>query len=138
MKAEHGIRLPKGGVVRGLGTDIIECARIARILERQQTRFLERVYTQGERDYCMGMRNPVPHLAARFAAKEAISKSFTTGIGAQLGWKSMEVVHGARGEPLVQLDAAAAALMAELGGRDILLSLSHTENYGLAVVVLVG
>ncbi len=60
------IVLPEGGVIRGVGTDLIECERIARVLERQRDRFLKRVFTEGEREYSMKMKNPVPHLAARF------------------------------------------------------------------------
>ncbi|MEX0323415.1 MAG: holo-ACP synthase [Puniceicoccaceae bacterium] len=129
--------LPEGGIVRGVGTDIIECSRIARVLERQGERFLKRVYTQGEQDYCMNMKNPVPHLAARFAAKEAVSKCFTTGIGSSLGWKSIEVLKGEREEPLIQLDDKGNELLKQLGGSDVLVSLSHTENYGLAFAVIV-
>jgi holo-[acyl-carrier protein] synthase len=129
--------LPEGGIVRGVGTDIIECERIQRVFERQKERFLERVFTEGERDYCLAMKNPVPHLAARFAAKEAVSKCFTTGIGKALGWKSIEVVKGERDEPLIRLDERGLALIRQLGGNDVLVSLSHTANYGLAMAVLV-
>ncbi len=129
--------LPEGGIVRGVGTDIIECSRIARVLERQGERFLNRVYTEGEREYCMKMKNPVPHLAARFAAKEAVSKCFTTGIGSSLGWKSIEILKGEREEPLIRLDEKGNELLKRLGGRDVLVSLSHTENYGQAFAVIV-
>ena len=129
--------IPEGGIVRGVGTDIIECERIAKVYERQKDRFLKRVYTEGEQAYCLKMKNPVPHLAARFAAKEAVSKCFTTGIGDSLGWKSIEVVKGEREEPIIKLDAKGQALLQKLGGRDVLVSLSHTENYGLAFAVIV-
>jgi holo-[acyl-carrier protein] synthase len=129
--------LPEGGIVRGVGTDIIECARIARVFERQGERFLKRVYTEGERAYCLKMKNPVPHLAARFAAKEAVSKCFTTGIGEALGWQSVEIVKGEREEPLVRLDERGQAMLHRLGATDVLVSLSHTENYGLAYAVIV-
>lgn len=131
------IQLPEGGRVLGVGTDIIECSRIARVYERQQERFLERVFTEGERAYCLAMRNPVPFLAARFAAKEAVSKAFTTGIGEHLGWKSIEVVKGSREQPLIRLDAKGQALLEQVGGTDVLVSLSHTENYGHAVALVV-
>lgn len=129
--------IPEGGIVRGTGTDIIECSRIARVLERQGERFLKRVYTEGEQQYCMQMKNPVPHLAARFAAKEAVSKCFTTGIGSSLGWKSIEVIKGEREQPLIKLDEKGSELLKQLGGSDVLVSLSHTENYGLAFAVIV-
>jgi holo-[acyl-carrier protein] synthase len=129
--------LPEGGIVRGVGTDIIECSRIAGVLERQGERFLKRVFTEGERAYCLRMKNPVPHLAARFAAKEAVSKCFTTGIGESLGWQSIEVVKGEREEPLVRLDQRGLALLKVLGANDVLISLSHTDTYGLAFAVMV-
>ena len=131
------IMIPEGGIVRGVGTDIIECARIAKVFERQKDRFLKRVYTEGEQEYCLKMKNPVPHLAARFAAKEAVSKCFTTGIGDALGWKSVEIIKGEREEPIIRLDEKGQALLKKLGGRDVLVSLSHTENYGLAFAVIV-
>lgn len=129
--------LPEGGIVRGVGTDLIECERIRRVYERQRERFLERVFTGGERDYCLKMKNPIPHLAARFAAKEAVSKCFTTGIGEALGWRSIEVIKGSREEPYIRLDARGTVLMEALRCDDILISLAHTENYGIAYAVLV-
>lgn len=128
--------LPRGGTVCGLGIDFIECERIARVLERQGERFLARVFTESERHYCMGMANPVPHLAARFAAKEAVSKCFTTGIGKELGWKSVEVRKGERGEPFVRFDDKGTRLLGETGAAGVLLSLAHTAAFGQAVALL--
>jgi holo-[acyl-carrier protein] synthase len=95
------------------------------------------VFTEEERAYCFGMAHPHKHLAARFAAKEAISKSFTTGIGAQLGWRSMSVYHGSRKEPLVRLDSQGEELLRAVGATHILLTLSHTETIAMAVAALV-
>lgn len=131
------IVLPEGGIVRGVGTDLIECERIAKVFERQKDRFLKRVYTEGEQAYCMKMKNPIPHLAARFAAKEAVSKCFTTGIGESLGWKSIEVIKGEREEPIIRLDEKGQALLEQLGCKDVLVSLAHTEIYGTAYAVIV-
>ncbi len=131
------LSLPQGGAVRGTGVDLVECARVARVLERQGQRFLERVFTAQERDYCLAMKNPVPHLAARFAAKEAVSKCFTTGIGEHLGWRSIEVVKGERGQPLIRLDGRGQDLLRRLGADAVLVSLAHTANYGLAFAVIV-
>lgn len=129
--------LPAGGTVRGVGVDLIECARLQSALERHGERFLQRVFTAGERAYCLGMKNPVPHLAARFAAKEAVAKCFTTGIGAELGWLSIEVVKGSREQPLIQLDAAGTHLLHSIGCRDVLISLAHTVHYGMAYALLI-
>lgn len=125
-----------GGFVVGLGTDLVEVERIRGVLERQGERFLGRVFTDEERAYCLRMKFPHKHLAARFAAKEAVSKAFTTGIGAELGWKAVSVHHGLRGEPLVRLDAQGEALLRRIGGTRVMLSLSHTDSHALAVAAI--
>lgn len=131
------LTLPPGGILLGLGCDLIEIERIRGVLERQGERFLARVFTDEERAYCLGMKHPHKHLAARWAAKEAVAKCFTTGISAELGWKSVSVYHGARMEPLVRLDAPAAALLHRFGGTGVMLTLSHTETAAMAVAALV-
>ncbi len=130
------IRLPPGGVLVGLGADVIEISRIARAVERQGERFLARVFTDEEREYCLRMAHPHKHLAARFAAKEAVSKCFTTGIGSHLGWKSVSVYHGERHEPLVRLDEKGEALLKEVGATHVILTLSHTDLVAMAVAAL--
>lgn len=129
--------LPKGGVLLGLGADVIEVERIRGVLERQGERFLARVFTEEEKAYCFGMKHPHKHLAARFAAKEAVSKCFTTGIGAELGWKSVSVYHGPRHQPLVRLDEKGQALLKEAGATGVILTLSHTDTVAMAVAALV-
>jgi len=131
------ITLPPGGLLIGLGADLVDIDRIRGVVERQGERFLQRVYTEEERAYCLGMKVPYPHLAARFAAKEAVSKAFTTGIGAELGWKSISVYHGARHEPLVRLDEKAQQLLKDVGASHVLLTLSHTHAAAMAVAALV-
>ena len=86
----------------------------------------------------MSYKEPAPFLAARFAAKEAISKAFGTGIGAQLGWQDMEVGRKASGEPFVILHEAGQKLLRERGARAVLISLSHTQTYATAVAILDG
>jgi holo-[acyl-carrier protein] synthase len=131
------IQLPPGGVLIGLGADIIEISRIRSVMLRHGDKFAERILTAEELAYCAGMAHPHKHIAARFAAKEAVSKCFTTGIGAELGWKSVSVYHGERHQPLVRLDEQGLALLAHVGATRILLTLSHTENYAMAVAALV-
>ena len=121
----------------GLGTDLIEVERIRGVVERQGERFLARVFTDEERAYCGQMSYPHKHYAARFAAKEAVSKCFSTGIGAELGWKSVSIYHGARQQPLVRLDEKGAALLRQVGATHVHVSLSHTETAALAVAALV-
>jgi holo-[acyl-carrier protein] synthase len=129
--------LPPGGVLLGLGADVIEVERIRGVWERQGDRFLQRVFTEEERAYCLGLKQPHKHLAARFAAKEAVSKCFTTGIGAELGWRSVSVYHGERHQPLVRLDEQGQALLKQLGATGVLLTLSHTETTAMAVAALI-
>jgi holo-[acyl-carrier protein] synthase len=129
--------LPPGGVLVGLGADVIEVGRIRGVLERQGERFLARVFTAEEREYCARMSQPHKHLAARFAAKEAVSKAFTTGIGAELGWRSVSVYHGPRNQPLVRLDDKGLALLRDAGATHVLLTLSHTDTVAMAVAALV-
>lgn len=129
--------LPPGGILIGLGTDVIEVERVREVLERQGDRFLQRVFTDEERAYCAGKAHPHKHYAARFAAKEAVSKCFATGIGAELGWRSVSIHHGARQQPLVRLDAQGEALLRRVGATHVHVSLSHTEAMAVAVAALV-
>ena len=129
--------IPRGGALAGIGADIVDIARIRAAHERHGAHFLERVFTPDEITYCLRMGNPHEHLAARFAAKEAVAKAFTTGIGAELGWHSISVYHGARQEPLIRLDEKASALLARAGATHVLITLSHTATAALAVAALV-
>ncbi len=113
------------------GVDIIEIPRIARVVERYGERFLYRVYTEAEQALYRGR---VPELAARFAAKEATSKALGTGIWG-IRWREMEVLPDMRGKPLVYLHGAAAARARELNLRHFAVSLSHSREFAMAVVV---
>ncbi len=130
------LELPTGGYLIGLGTDIVDVERIRRVMERQGDRFIKRVYTEEEQAYCFGMKHPHKHLAARFAAKEAVSKAFTTGIGARLGWTSVSVYNGERGEPHIRLDAKGESLLREIGASRVWISLSHTDTLAQAVAAI--
>jgi len=123
-------------VILGIGIDIIEVARIEASYERFGERFLNRILHPNEISYCLSHKAPGPFLAARFAAKEAISKAFGTGIGAQLGWQDMEVGRKESGEPFVILHEAGQKLMQSRGARAVLISLSHTQAHASAVAIL--
>jgi holo-[acyl-carrier protein] synthase len=125
-------------VILGVGIDIIEVERIKDSHERFGERFLNRILHPNEISYCLSHKAPAPFLAVRFAAKEAISKAFGTGIGAQLGWRDMEVGRKESGEPFVILHEAGQKLLKERGARAVLISLSHTQNYATAVAILDG
>jgi holo-[acyl-carrier protein] synthase len=131
------ISLPPGGILIGLGCDIIETERIRAVLRKHGDRFLKRVFTDEERAYCDSLKYPHKHYAARWAAKEAVSKCFTTGIGEHLEWTSVSVYHGTRHEPLVRLDAKAQTLLSSVGATHVMLTLSHIDSHAMAVAALV-
>jgi holo-[acyl-carrier protein] synthase len=123
-------------VILGVGIDIIEVGRIQSSYERFGERFLNRILHPNEIAYCLSHKVPAPFLAARFAAKEAISKAFGTGIGAQLGWQDMEVGRKESGEPFVILHEGGKKLLQERNARVVLISLSHTQEHATAVAIL--
>jgi holo-[acyl-carrier protein] synthase len=123
-------------MILGTGIDIVEVGRINDSFQRFGDRFLSRILLAGEIEYCRLHRNMAPHVAARFAAKEAISKAFGTGIGKHLGWHDMEIGRKESGEPYVILHGAGAELLATRGGARVLVSLSHTQAHATAVAIL--
>jgi holo-[acyl-carrier protein] synthase len=125
-------------MILGTGIDIIEVARIRASFEKFGERFLQRILRPGEIAYCLSHKDPAPFLAARFAAKEAVSKAFGTGIGAQLGWQDIEVGRKESGEPFVILHDGGQKLLAARGGARVHLSLSHTQHHAAAMAVLEG
>ena len=125
-------------MILGTGMDLVEVARIEQSYARFGERFLKRILRGDEMAYCLAAARPGPHLAARFAAKEAVSKAFGTGIGTQLGWHDIEVRRRESGEPYVVLHDAGLELLRRRQGRTLHLSLSHTASLAGAVAVLEG
>jgi holo-[acyl-carrier protein] synthase len=119
-------------MILGLGIDLVEVARIEQSITRHGERFLRRIFTDDEIAYCGAMKEPGPFYAARFAAKEAVSKALGTGIGAACGWLEIEVRRKATGEPFVVLHGTAAETAQRLGIGTVLLSLSHTAQSAIA------
>lgn len=124
--------------VLGIGVDLVECARIQHSIDRFGDRFLHRVFTDGEIEYSMSMKFPARHLAARFAAKEAVSKAFGTGIGKAMGWRNIDVRKKPNGEPFLIFSGPAQELAAKRGVTSAFVSLSHTEHHAIACIVLDG
>jgi holo-[acyl-carrier protein] synthase len=124
--------------VLGIGVDLVECARIEHSLERFGDRFLRRVFTDGEIEYSMSMKFPARHLAARFAAKEAVSKAFGTGIGKAMGWRDIDVRKKPSGEPFLLLTGGAERLAKERSVKNALITLSHSDQHAVATIVLEG
>ena len=113
------------------GVDIVEVGRIQRVLERWGQRFLDRIFTEDEQAYCAGR---APNLAARFAAKEATMKALGTGVRG-VGWKDIEVVRQKSGAPGLRLHGRALTRCQKLGLRHLALSLSHSRENAVAMVV---
>src|SRR2546425_11519710 len=123
-------------MILGTGIDIVEVARIRRSLEKFGERFLRRILRPDEVAYCLAHKCPELHIAARFAAKEAISKAFGTGIGAQIGWQDIEIGRKESGEPFIILHGDGQKLLRQRSARKIHLSLSHTSQLAAAVAIL--
>ena len=124
--------------VLGIGVDLVECARIQRSIDRFGDRFLRRVFTDGEIEYSLSMKFPARHLAARFAAKEAVSKAFGTGIGKAMGWRNIDIRKKSSGEPFLVFSGPAQELAVARGVASALVTLSHTEHHAIACIVLDG
>lgn len=116
------------------GIDLIEIDRVQQVIERHGQRFLERVFTAQELTDCAGNVNSI---AARFSAKEAVSKAFGTGIG-EVGFKDIEIIRLAGGAPQIILHSKAAKLADVLGLDTWSISLSHTNSHAIALVVMTG
>jgi holo-[acyl-carrier protein] synthase len=123
-------------MVLGVGTDLMEIARIAQSIERYGDRFLRRVFTPREIAYCQRKKNAAESFTARFAAKEAGAKALGTGISHGINWLELEVTREPSGKPGLELSGRAAERARQLGVAHIVLSLSHSKNTALAVVIM--
>ncbi len=125
-------------MIVGSGIDLVEIERIEHSVDRYGARFLNRVYTRAEQNYCFGKRTSAESLAARFAAKEAAAKALGTGISRGVNWLEIEVVREPGGRPGVQFHGRAAQIASGLGVVRTVLSLTHTAALAMASVVLEG
>ena len=124
-------------MVVGLGLDIVDVERVARMLEREGERVTSRLLTENEWAYCSGMHTPAQHVAARLAAKEAAFKALAGTVEARaIGWREIEVVHDEHRRPSVTLYGSAAERARELQVTRTLLTLSHSRQTAGAVVIL--
>lgn len=125
------------GMSEAIGIDIVEIKRLERVSKRWGPGFLRKVYTAKELAYARSKRFPYQHLAARFAAKEAIFKALGEVETNFVGWKNVEILNDAYGKPVVHWHGEALRSKNKRGIRDIVVSLSHTENYAVASAMLI-
>lgn len=123
-------------MIAGIGIDIVDLERMRRAIARHGEHFLRRVFTEGELEFCRRRHDPVPCYAARFAAKEALFKALATGWTAGIRWHDAEVRRAEGGAPELMISGRAGEIVGELGVRRTLVSLSHSENSAVALVVL--
>lgn len=123
-------------LIIGIGIDVIQNERIAGSLERFPDRFVSRIYTPNESEYCRGRAHPALHFAARFAAKEAAFKALGTGWGKGVHWKDVEVERLPSGQPLLTLHGGALERAGEMGANRFYVSLTHDRLVSAAVVIL--
>jgi holo-[acyl-carrier protein] synthase len=124
--------------VRGIGIDVVKVERIVQALERFGARMEARLFTATELEYCRSRKDPLPHLAARFAAKEAASKALGTGMSGGVGFKQMEVIQPGGRVPTLAFHGAALERYQQLGCTASHLTLSHDGGLAVACVVLEG
>ncbi|GAA5316177.1 MAG: holo-ACP synthase [Candidatus Pelagadaptatus aseana] len=123
-------------MIKGLGNDILEIARLDSTLERLGDKFVERILTPEERCGYQQSKQPGRFLAKRFCVKEACAKALGTGIGRGVSWQHMTVTHDDFGKPLLLLSAGAIERMSELGAQAVHVSLSDEQHYVLATVII--
>ncbi len=123
-------------MIIGIGVDVIEIQRVREVMQRQKARFQNRVFTAAEQEYCNGHRDPAPHYAARFAAKEALFKALGTGWSGGIRWTDAEVTRFPGQAPSMVLHGRAALISSARGARTSYLTLSHSRDTAVAVVIL--
>lgn len=121
--------------MQGIGTDLVDIARITVLHERYGERFVKRILSQAEYKLFNQQHQSSAFLAKRFAGKEAVAKALGTGLGAQVAFTEISITNHQNGKPVVELLGKASVLLTELGIREILISLSDEKNYALAFAI---
>ena len=122
----------------GIGTDIIECLRIAQMIERHGELFIGRVYTPHEIQYCQSRKQATQHFAGRWAAKEAVLKAMGTGWRRGISWRDVEIRNELGGKPIVSLRGGARDVVEKLGIGQMLVSISHCRSHATAYAIAIG
>ncbi len=121
-------------MVFGLGVDIIEIERIKESVDKYGDGFLSKIYTKTELDYCLSKANKYQHLAARFAAKEAVYKALTTGWHEKAGWQDIEIINEPNGMPQVNLKGKLETFLSN--DKSLKISMSHSRDYVTCVAII--
>jgi holo-[acyl-carrier protein] synthase len=124
--------------ILGIGTDIVECLRIAQMIERHGDLFINRVFTPRETEYCLARKASTQHFAGRWAAKEAALKAMGTGWTREIRWVDVEIRNDDSGRPTIALGGAARELCEQLGLAEMLISISHCRHYATAYALALG
>ena len=122
---------------QAIGIDIVEIKRLSRVSKKWGEGFLKKVYTDRELAYARSKRFPYQHLAARFAAKEAIFKALGEVEKDFVGWRNVEILNDAYGKPVVHWHGTAEEVRKKRKLKNVVVSLSHTENYAVASAMLI-
>ncbi len=123
-------------MIFGIGIDIIEIERIKKSYENYGEAFLDKIFTQNEKEYCLSKKNLYQHLAARFAAKEAISKALSTGWSQGFRWKDIEIYNEPSGLPRAMLHGKLASFLAQ--GKELKITMSHSDHYVTCFAIIYG
>ncbi len=121
-------------MVIGIGTDIIEIDRIKDSIEKNGDRFLSKIYTPTEIEYCQSKANKYQHFAARFAAKEAVYKALATGWQEVLSWQDIEIFNESTGMPVVTMRGKLKEFLSD--DKSLKISISHSKNYVVCVAII--
>ena len=124
--------------VLGIGTDIVECLRIAQMIDRHGELFISRVYTTQEIQYCQSRKQATQHFAGRWAAKEAVLKALGTGWRRGISWRDIEIRNDPGGKPTVALRGGAREVVEKLGIGQMLISISHCRSHATAYALALG
>ena len=122
----------------GIGTDITECLRIARMIERYGEVFVNRVYTSEEIRYCQSRAQATQHFTGRWAAKEAVLKALGTGWRGGIAWRDVEVRNEPGGQPVVAVQGGVKEVVEQLGITKLLVSISHCRTHATAYAIALG
>jgi len=125
-------------MVKGIGVDMVDVARFRGVLVKWRERFMDRLFSMEERDFCLGKKDPAPHFAVRFAAKEAFVKALGTGFGRNAAPRDIEVKTAVSGKPCIRVSGRAGRAMKAMDADRVYLSLSHDKGMGIAMVILEG